>query len=215
MVLVCLPSDALSQDLPSYLGLSWTWGISLQPLQQSAAAAPYLGRGVSPHGHPSWPWMWSSSSRPSWARAAAAPWRWGCAQKHAMRRTAQKHGREELPLAQGQGRRPRAPGCDSAGAARRSYPTSEARGGGQEALPHAWKSLDRNKWLLNSWSHVILASVGMEKLLYPFGLSAKNLQIKQARDTLSRKRNVKFILMLMLHAQRHHRKLKNLKKRSD
>ena len=54
-----------------------------------------------------------------------------------MRRTAQKHGGEELPLAQGQGRRPRAPGCDSAGAAQRSYPTSEARGGGQEALPHA------------------------------------------------------------------------------
>ena len=33
MVLVCLPSDALSQHLPSYLGFS------------------YLGRGVSPH----WP----------------------------------------------------------------------------------------------------------------------------------------------------------------
>ena len=32
MVLVCLPSDALSQHLPSYLGFS------------------YLGRGVSPHG---------------------------------------------------------------------------------------------------------------------------------------------------------------------
>ena len=32
MALVCLPSDALSQYLPSYLGFS------------------YLGRGVSPHG---------------------------------------------------------------------------------------------------------------------------------------------------------------------
>ena len=29
--------------------------------------APYLGRGVSPHRRPSWPWMWSSSSQPSCA----------------------------------------------------------------------------------------------------------------------------------------------------
>ena len=28
------------------------------------------------------------------------------------------------------------PGCDSAGAAERSYPMAEARGGGQEELPH-------------------------------------------------------------------------------
>ena len=27
-------------------------------------------------------------------------------------------------------------GCDSAGAAKRSYPTPEARGGGREELPH-------------------------------------------------------------------------------
>ena len=42
-----------------------TWGISSRLLQQSTAAAPYLGWGVSPHGHPSWPWTWNSSSRPS------------------------------------------------------------------------------------------------------------------------------------------------------
>ena len=47
--------------------LPWTWGISSWLLQQSAAAAPYLGRGVSPHGRPSWPWTWSSSSWPSCA----------------------------------------------------------------------------------------------------------------------------------------------------
>ena len=34
--------------LPEFL-LPWTWGISSRLLQQSAAAAPYLGRGVSPH----------------------------------------------------------------------------------------------------------------------------------------------------------------------
>ena len=45
--------------------LPWTWGISSRLLQQSAAAAPYLERGVSSHGCPSWPWTWSRSSRPT------------------------------------------------------------------------------------------------------------------------------------------------------
>ena len=57
--------------------LPWMWGISSRLLQQSAAAAPYLGWGVSPHGCPSWPWMWRSS-RSSCTRAAAASWTWGC-----------------------------------------------------------------------------------------------------------------------------------------
>ena len=63
---------------PVLLGflLPWTWGISSRLLQQSAAAAPYLGRGLSSHGRPSRPWTWSSSSRPSRAYAAA-PRRWG------------------------------------------------------------------------------------------------------------------------------------------
>ena len=50
--------------------LPWTWSISLPHvgylfialLQQSTATAPYLGQGVSPHNHPSWPWTWSNSS---------------------------------------------------------------------------------------------------------------------------------------------------------
>ena len=55
-----------------YLGflLPWTWGICSRLLQQSAAAAPYLGQGVSLHCHPSWPWTWSSSSRLSSAHTA-------------------------------------------------------------------------------------------------------------------------------------------------
>ena len=40
--------------------LPWMWGISSWLLQQSAATAPYLGRGVSPHRYPSWPGMWHS-----------------------------------------------------------------------------------------------------------------------------------------------------------
>ena len=53
--------------------LPWAWGISSRLLQQSAAAAPYLGRGVSPYHRSSWPSTWDSSSRPSCARAATAP----------------------------------------------------------------------------------------------------------------------------------------------
>jgi len=52
--------------------LPWTWGISSQLLQQSAATSPYLEQGVFPHSHPSWPWMWNSSSRLSCARAATS-----------------------------------------------------------------------------------------------------------------------------------------------
>ena len=44
--------------------LPWTWCISSWLLQQSTAAAPYLGRGLSQHGCPSWPWTWSSSLGP-------------------------------------------------------------------------------------------------------------------------------------------------------
>ena len=58
--------------------LPWTCGISSRLLQQSAAAAPYLGQGISPHRCPSWPCTWNSSSRSSCARAATAPWMWGC-----------------------------------------------------------------------------------------------------------------------------------------
>ena len=70
--------------MPSYNTYRLTWvsltlgvGLSSWLLQQSTATAPYLGRGVSPHRHPSWPSMWDSSSRPSCASAATAPWTWG------------------------------------------------------------------------------------------------------------------------------------------
>ena len=56
--------------------LPWTWDISSRLLQQSTAAAPYLG-----WGRPSWPWTWSNSSLPSCAHAAAAPWTWGCSSR--------------------------------------------------------------------------------------------------------------------------------------
>ena len=40
--------------------LPWMWGISSRLLQQSTAAAPYLGHGVAPLGHCPWPWTWGS-----------------------------------------------------------------------------------------------------------------------------------------------------------
>ena len=69
MVSVCLPSDALSQHLPSYLGFS------------------YLGRGVSLHSCSSkmQPLLLTleegyllTAAQPSCARTATTPWMWGC-----------------------------------------------------------------------------------------------------------------------------------------
>ena len=75
MVSVCLPSDALSQHLSSYLNFSYPGrGVSLHGC---SSKAPFLGQGVSPHHNPSWPWMWSSSSRPSCTHIATAPRTWG------------------------------------------------------------------------------------------------------------------------------------------
>ena len=61
--------------------LPWAWGISSQLLQQSSAAAPYLGRGASPHGRSSQPSTWNSSTRLSGTRAGTAPWMWGCSSR--------------------------------------------------------------------------------------------------------------------------------------
>ena len=60
----CLTSVLLTLDV----------GFSSRLLQQSSAAAPYLGWGVAPHRPPSWPSTWDGSSRPSCGCAATAPW---------------------------------------------------------------------------------------------------------------------------------------------
>ena len=52
-----------------------------------------------------------------------------------LRQTAQKRGQEELPLTQGQGQRPRVPGCDSPGAAERSYPTPKVGAVAKSSYP--------------------------------------------------------------------------------
>ena len=75
MVSVCLPSDALLQHVLLGFLLPWAWGISSRLLQQSVAAAPYLGRGylltaalsdlqrgIAPLGPPDWKYDFSSHS---------------------------------------------------------------------------------------------------------------------------------------------------------
>ena len=84
--------------------LPWAWGIfSSWLLQQSAAIAPYLGRGVSPHRSPSWPSTWDSSSRPSCTRAATAPWTWSWSSRPPPRPRAWGCSSRQPPLASGLG----------------------------------------------------------------------------------------------------------------
>ena len=78
MVSVCLPSDALLQHLPSYLGFSYLGhGVSLHGCSRKVQLLLLTLDGVCPHCCPSWPSMWDGSSRPSCAHAATTPWTWG------------------------------------------------------------------------------------------------------------------------------------------
>ena len=90
MVSVCLPSDALSQHLPSFLGFSYLGhGLSLHSCSNKAqpllltldqgyllmAAPPDLERGVAPLGPlcaAAAPWTWGSSSQPLLNRRSLA-----------------------------------------------------------------------------------------------------------------------------------------------
>ena len=59
---------------------------------------------------------------------------------------AHKRGQKELPHVRGQGCWTRVPGCDSSGAAERSYPLPKARGGSLEEQPHV-----QERWLRRRW----------------------------------------------------------------
>ena len=62
MVSVCLPSEAFSQRLPSYLGFSCLGcGLSL-PAKHSHCSLPWIC--VAPLGCRPWPWTWDSSFWP-------------------------------------------------------------------------------------------------------------------------------------------------------
>ena len=61
-----LPSDAFLQHLPSYLGFSSLGrGVSLYGCSSKAQLLLLTSDEGYPHGCPSWPWMWNSSSWPS------------------------------------------------------------------------------------------------------------------------------------------------------
>ena len=59
---VCPPMPSPNTYHLTWVSLTLDWGISSRLLQKSTATASYLGRGVSPQGCPSWPWMWNSST---------------------------------------------------------------------------------------------------------------------------------------------------------
>ena len=61
--------------------------------------------------------------------------------KHRQLRQCTECGQEELPKVRGQGQKLGGPHAQGV-AAKKSYPTSEARGGGREELPHIKGALD-------------------------------------------------------------------------
>ena len=145
MVSVYLPSDALLQHLPSYLGFSYLGrGVSLHGCSRKAQPLLLtLDRGISPHHRPSWPSVWDSSSRPSCARAARAPWTWSWS----SRLPPLTSGLEEwgcssrpLPLASGLG-------CGSSPPGRCPWPRT--RGNSSSRSPWPWtrgSSSCRHPW---------------------------------------------------------------------
>ena len=79
--------------------------------------------------------------------------------------TAHKCSREELPHIRGQGQRPRVPGCEGAGTAERSHPTSKVRGGGWEEIPHPPKPEARGSgWKDQTHTMAARAQEGLEEL---------------------------------------------------
>ena len=148
MFSVCLPSDALLQHLPSYLGFSYLGcGLSLQGCSRKAqpllltldegylltTTPSDLERGLAPlsplqrhtsaggwDGAQSWPKGATPCPR-SGAEAGRTPCPRGSSQ-------------EELLHIKGQGQKPRVPACDGSGRAERSYSTSEVKEGGSLGL---------------------------------------------------------------------------------
>ena len=95
----------------------WSWGISSLLLQQSTAAAPYLGWGVSHQGHPSW--HWTAATDRAEARQLPRTMQ-KCTSCHTLRRStlAATHHTKAWP--RGPTRHPR-----SGAVAKTSYPMSK------------------------------------------------------------------------------------------
>ena len=71
-----------------------------------------------------------------WQPRGATPHPRSGAAAESARLRRHRNGQKELPHVQAQGWWLRVPGCDSPGAAERSYLRPEARGGGREEQPH-------------------------------------------------------------------------------
>ena len=135
-VSVCLPSDALLQHLPSYLGFSYLGReVSLHGCSSKAQLLllildeGYLIRATPPDIERLQQTVQKHAS--SHAPCRSAPAATHCAEARWLLRTTQKHGREDLPVTQGQGqwpRRatpcPRSCGCEGAGGPRGATPPS-------------------------------------------------------------------------------------------
>ena len=101
--------------------LPWMWGMASRLLQQSTAAAPYLGHGVAPlgrrpdlrHGDRAEAWRWGDPSRPKSGAATESARLPRC-----------RSSREELPHVQRQG-------------------------GGRDELPHAGGQVWLLRWALS------------------------------------------------------------------
>ena len=114
-----------------------------------------------------------------------------------LRWTVQKHGREELPLTQGQGLQQRVPGCVGTGAAERSYPTSEVRAAAGRSYPMSreWR-LHRQRGAERSYStfkvrrgghEKIPLLQGKEQLLRFAGAAVKRYPTSKVRETQVRR----------------------------
>ena len=74
---VCPLMSSCNTDHLTWVSLTLDIGylFTAAPGKHSCCSLPWMR--VSPHGHPSWPWMWSISFWPSCAHAAATPWTYG------------------------------------------------------------------------------------------------------------------------------------------
>ena len=75
---VCPLMPSHNTYLLTWVSLALDVGYLFMAAPAKHSRCPLPWREVSPQSLPSWPWMWSSSSRPFYASTAAAPWTWGC-----------------------------------------------------------------------------------------------------------------------------------------
>ena len=126
----------------------------------------------------------------------------------------------KLPHVRGQGRWPRVTGCDGAGAAERSYPTPEFRGGGWEEQPHVQGVVA--EWVQEGWEELLHIQGQEGRLWGDTPLQDKEQRLRFAGAAMKRYPTSKIretqirweVLLEGIRSQTHwnhnHRKLVNL-----